>query len=82
MDAIRIVCKKTTINRPNNSHSIVRQTDKMNVTLVITFLSIAGIAAAHMEMSWPYPLRSKFDPENDPSVTDYSITNLLNSDSG
>lgn len=40
----------------------------------------AGLVTAHMEMSWPYPLRSKFDPNNNYSDIDYSMTSPLNAD--
>ncbi|KAL1990465.1 hypothetical protein VTN49DRAFT_6304 [Thermomyces lanuginosus] len=39
-----------------------------------------GLCAAHIEMSWPYPFRSKFDPETDPGLIDYSMTSPLNAD--
>jgi hypothetical protein len=38
----------------------------------------ASLAAAHMEMSWPYPLRSRFDPQT--TDIDYSMTSPLLSD--
>lgn len=34
-------------------------------------------ALCHMEMSWPYPLRSKFNPETPESMIDYSMTSPL-----
>lgn len=37
-------------------------------------------ASSHMEMSWPYPLRSKFDPANSYQVIDYSMTAPLSAD--
>jgi hypothetical protein len=46
--------------------------------MFVGFLS--GLTAAHMEMSWPYPLRSKFDPENNYTNIDYSMTNPLLTD--
>jgi hypothetical protein len=33
-----------------------------------------------MELSWPYPLRSKYNPANNYSIIDYSMTSPLNSD--
>jgi hypothetical protein len=51
----------------------------INVTSVITLLSISGITAPHMEMSSPYPLRSKFNSTNNPAV-DYSMPNPLDPD--
>ena len=29
----------------------------------LLLLALAGPALAHMEMSWPYPLHSKFNPD-------------------
>lgn len=34
----------------------------------------------HMEMDWPYALRSKHNPDNDYSNIDYSMTSPLNAD--
>jgi len=34
-------------------------------------------ALCHMEMSWPYPLRSKFNPETPEALIDYSMTSPL-----
>jgi hypothetical protein len=33
-----------------------------------------------MEMSWPYPLRSKYNPANSYEIIDYSMTSPLNVD--
>ncbi|QKX54478.1 uncharacterized protein TRUGW13939_01565 [Talaromyces rugulosus] len=46
----------------------------------LTGLMIASVASAHMELSWPYPLRSKLDPNADEGKVDYSMTNPLASD--
>lgn len=46
----------------------------------LTGLMIASVASAHMELSWPYPLRSKLDPNADEGKIDYSMTNPLSSD--
>jgi hypothetical protein len=46
---------------------------------LVGLLSI-GLATAHMELSWPYPLRSKFDPQNNSSDIDYSMTAPLLAD--
>ncbi|CAK1354788.1 unnamed protein product [Cercospora beticola] len=35
---------------------------------------------AHMEMSWPYALHSKFNPANDYTAIDYSMTSPLSAD--
>ncbi|EAW12120.1 lignocellulolytic auxiliary activity family 11 protein [Aspergillus clavatus NRRL 1] len=45
---------------------------------ITVVLLTASMAAAHMEMAWPYPLRSRFDPQS--TNIDYSMTNPLNSD--
>ena len=37
-------------------------------------------ALCHMEMSWPYPLRSKFNPDTPYSMVDYSMTSPLEAD--
>lgn len=37
-------------------------------------------AVAHMEMSWPYALHSKFNPANDYTAIDYSMTSPLSAD--
>lgn len=41
-------------------------------------LMAVGIASAHMELSWPYPLRSKYDPQS--TSADYSMTDPLKTD--
>lgn len=52
----------------------------MIVKTALVTLVAAGLATAHMQMNWPYPLRSQFDPQNDWSNIDYSMTNPLKSD--
>lgn len=47
---------------------------------IISSLLAAGFAAAHIQMTWPYPLRSEFDPANDWDEIDYSMTNPLHAD--
>ncbi|EGO56821.1 hypothetical protein NEUTE1DRAFT_117496 [Neurospora tetrasperma FGSC 2508] len=42
--------------------------------LVATLLAGAQIASAHIEMSYPPPFRSKFNPNADPGSIDYSMT--------
>ena len=46
----------------------------------LTGMMVASVASAHMELSWPYPLRSKLDPNADESKVDYSMTNPLQPD--
>lgn len=52
----------------------------MMLSKVVMGLLTASLAAAHMEMSWPYPLRSRFDPQVPEEDIDYSMTSPLNSD--
>ncbi|KAF2209361.1 hypothetical protein CERZMDRAFT_47221, partial [Cercospora zeae-maydis SCOH1-5] len=47
---------------------------------VRAILLCATAAVAHMEMSWPYALHSKFNPNNDYSTIDYSMTSPLSAD--
>lgn len=49
----------------------------MIMKCVIGLMTI-GLASAHMELSWPYPLRSKFDPQS--TTIDYSMTDPLKTD--
>lgn len=51
----------------------------MLVKAVATFMAI-GVASAHMELNWPYPLRSKYDPNTPQDLIDYSMTSPLNAD--
>ncbi|KAF9882676.1 hypothetical protein FE257_005650 [Aspergillus nanangensis] len=52
----------------------------MRFTLAFGLLATGHFAAAHMELSWPYPLRSRFDPQADQSTIDYSMTSPLLAD--
>ncbi|KAI5201230.1 hypothetical protein E4T38_06168 [Aureobasidium subglaciale] len=45
-----------------------------------TLLSLASQVLGHMEMSWPYPLHSKYNPANSYTVIDYSMTAPLFAD--
>lgn len=47
---------------------------------IVTALLAVGPAVAHMELNSPYPLRSQFDPANDYTVIDYSMTSPLLAD--
>ena len=47
---------------------------------IFSGLLATGFTAAHMQMSWPYPLRSQFDPNNAWNQIDYSMTSPLNQD--
>lgn len=42
--------------------------------------SLLPPALCHMQMSWPYPLRSEFNPATPESEIDYSMTSPLNAD--
>lgn len=42
-----------------------------------SLLLSAPAVLCHMEMSWPYPLHSKYDPENTYQNLDYSMTSPL-----
>ncbi|KAL5360820.1 hypothetical protein BJX96DRAFT_150918 [Aspergillus floccosus] len=55
-------------------------TATMRFTALLPAFIGAQLAAAHMELSWPYPLRSRFDPKTDPSLIDYSMTSPLLAD--
>ena len=43
-------------------------------------LTYAAIAHAHMQLSWPYPYRSKYNPSNQEEDIDWSTTSPLNAD--
>ncbi|KFX93724.1 hypothetical protein V490_04715 [Pseudogymnoascus sp. VKM F-3557] len=47
---------------------------------IATALLAVGPAMAHMQISRPFPLRSQFDPANDYTNIDYSMTNPLLAD--
>ncbi|KAI5370832.1 hypothetical protein Slin15195_G017050 [Septoria linicola] len=48
--------------------------------LLCGFLLWPTLGVAHMEMSWPWPLHSKYDPQNDYTTIDYSMTAPLSPD--
>ncbi|KAE8377721.1 hypothetical protein BDV26DRAFT_263030 [Aspergillus bertholletiae] len=48
----------------------------MHFNAVLSAFLSCGLAAAHMQMSWPYPLRSALDPNNH-GDKDYSMTSPL-----
>lgn len=43
-------------------------------------LASAAVAAAHMEMTWPPPFRSKYNPYSSPGAIDYTMTAPLLAD--
>ncbi|CAD0100491.1 unnamed protein product [Aureobasidium mustum] len=51
-----------------------------SVLVTGALLSLASQALGHMEMSWPYPLRSKYNPANSYNIIDYSMTSPLVAD--
>ncbi|KAH0352943.1 hypothetical protein KCU81_g1868, partial [Aureobasidium melanogenum] len=51
-----------------------------SVLVTGALLSLASQALGHMEMSWPYPLHSKYNPENSYNIIDYSMTSPLFAD--
>ncbi|KAF2497559.1 hypothetical protein BU16DRAFT_456589, partial [Lophium mytilinum] len=52
----------------------------MSFKRLCTLLAVSSclsIASAHMQMSWPYPLRSPLDPLNPPEMKDYNMISPL-----
>ncbi|EMC94923.1 hypothetical protein BAUCODRAFT_518344 [Baudoinia panamericana UAMH 10762] len=47
---------------------------------IYNLLLLLPSALCHMEMSWPYPFRSKYDPANNYENIDYSMTSPLDAD--
>ena len=50
---------------------------KSSMVLLVAF---ASLVSAHMEMTDPAPLRSKYNPNTDSNLIDYSMTSPLISD--
>ena len=50
------------------------------ISTVCGLLLWPSVSLAHMEMDWPYALHSKYNPRNDFSIIDYSMTSPLNAD--
>ncbi len=46
----------------------------------VLLLASASVAAAHMEMTWPPPFRSKYSPFSNPATIDYTMTAPLLAD--
>lgn len=59
---------------------ITRKTTNSLSVLCNAFLILPPVIWAHMEISYPHPLRSKFNPENSYNIIDYSMTSPLNAD--
>lgn len=53
----------------------------MKFTLA-SILGLAALAQAHMELSWPYVFRSKFNPNVPEGLKDYSMTSPLSASGG
>lgn len=51
-----------------------------SVSSLCSLFLILPPSRCHMEMSWPYPLRSKFNPANSYNDIDYSMTSPLEAD--
>lgn len=51
-----------------------------SASALCSILFLLPSASGHMEMSWPYPLRSSFNPNNNYTDIDYSMTSPLNAD--
>lgn len=51
-----------------------------NILSLCSIILSIPLASCHMEMSWPYPLRSKFNPQNNYTNIDYSMTTSLFAD--
>lgn len=50
-------------------------------TNILALSALTGLSYGHMELSWPYPIHSKFDPANSGSSDiDYSMTEPLKGD--
>ncbi|KAM0255010.1 hypothetical protein ACHAQJ_006238 [Trichoderma viride] len=54
----------------------------MKVFTLTSILGFAAVAQAHMELSWPYPFRSKYNPYVPEGLRDYSMTGPLSSAGG
>ena len=59
---------------------MVRRKPLEKTIALYSFLFLLSPASCHMEMSWPYPLRSKYNPANSYSSIDYSMTSPLDQD--
>lgn len=51
----------------------------MIFTTVFGLLLTSGLATAHMQLAWPYPLHSALNHKSDPSTIDFSMTSPLES---
>lgn len=52
----------------------------MKTSTFISTFTLVSTSLAHMEMNWPYPLHSKFDPANTGANVDYNMIAPLNAD--
>jgi hypothetical protein len=61
------------INSPSSSSIFIQSTTTMKLLLLaLSTLLAVPVAQAHMELSHPFPLRSKFDPNNSGANVDYN----------
>lgn len=49
-------------------------------SMTFSVLMAAVVVQAHMELSWPPPFRSKYNPHTSPGSADYSMTGPLSND--
>lgn len=56
------------------------QAQRYASTICIILLLYTQAVQCHMELRWPYPLRSKFNPNNTYLNIDYSMTSPLSGD--
>ena len=52
----------------------------MKILLVAGVLSLPATVLGHMQMTWPYPFNSSYDPLNNYMNIDYSMTSPLFAD--
>ena len=58
----------------------MRNAITMKTSTLYSIFLLLPPALCHMEMSWPYPLHSKYNPANNYENVDYSMTSPLNAD--
>jgi len=87
----RFLCVFNTFD-PNSHHHcsllppihLLRSHSKSNAMMKLPALCSIFLllppSLCHMEISWPYPLRSKFNPATQQNDIDYSMTSPLNAD--
>ncbi|KAI9754684.1 MAG: hypothetical protein M4579_004589 [Chaenotheca gracillima] len=53
---------------------------RLTTVLGVATSALLTVVNAHVEMTWPYPIRSKYDPETPSNLIDYSMTSPLLAD--